>query len=946
MKSHKKKALSLIISSVLCSYGAQAQETQASAKNEKKAEDKVEVIQVTGLKSSIKESLFIKQNSVNVVDAIVAEDIGKFPDQNIAEALQRVTGITITRNGGEGQNVIVRGLGGDYNVATINGRRMASEHNSRNFNYDLIASELLSGVDVYKSPVARTQEGGIGSVINIKTRRPLDFDGFTLSGSVKGIYEDRVQEIDPQASFLISDTFFDGTFGALFTGVYSERTLRTDRYDGQGFYNEGNESWIAVRQDVDGDGEFDETIDKEYGSIIPGYVRYDNWQDNRERIGASLALQWMPNDEIEMAFDSLYSSYDTDGTRNALSFVTYDESWTPGIPNVTNLGFNDEGLVNKLTLDNGAMAEVINSSTPRRTEAFQVGLNTLWHYSPALVFEADVSHSATKNKNSGDNRFIVARGFVKDVTIDASSGNLLPDIHMSEPLTSDAPFGAHYSYNSGEEVEDEITEIRLGGEWALDHEYITTVRFGVHYGKQTKDRSNFRSANASMFSNGGAYFESDTYKHYNPDLSSAEDMFGLNLFRLPKDVLLDANFDNFLSGVAGKHPEPWARFDYDKLFAFYESISKEAANEQIKGSPQPKDSFSLSETTTAAFVEVDIENEIFDLPFTLNLGIRAVETEVKSTGYSLNIDKVKLQDVEKEDDDGNIEEVLQFVGKQEQYQEAVTYTDSYTDVLPSLNFKLNLRDDLVYRFNAAKVLTRPNIGYLKAWSSVNLSKQEYSASSPGLEPMRANQFDTALEWYFSEYGALTTAYFYKDIESTNPVFAETGITKIDGRDFRTKSYVTGEYGADVQGLEIAYQQAFTELLPAPFDGLGVQFNYTYVKSEDEDPEKAGLPFIRMPKNSYNAVIYYEKDGIQARLAYNWRNKMLINPEEWGGASWEVDYGQLDFSSSYDVNENTTVNFSIRNMTNESNWHYVDRPEQVRFLSTYGRVFNLGVNMKF
>ena len=946
MKSHKKKALSLLISSLLYSQSMYAQEQNSNTKDDDKADDKVEVIEVTGLRSSIKESLLIKQNSVNVVDAIVAEDIGKFPDQNIAEALQRVTGITITRNGGEGQNVIVRGLGGDYNVATINGRRMASEHNSRDFNYDLIASELLSGVEVYKSPVARTQEGGIGSVINIKTRRPLDFDGFTLSASIKGIYEDRVEEVDPQASFLISDTFNDGTFGALFTGVYSERTLRTDRYDGQGFYNEGNESWIAVRQDVDGNGEFDATIDKEFGTIIPGYVRYDNWQDNRERIGASLALQWLPNDDIEVAFDSLYSSYDTDGTRNALSFVTYDESWTPGIPNVTNLGFNEEGLVNKLTLDNGAMAEVINSSTPRRTEAFQVGLNTLWHVSPSLVLDLDLSHSATENKNNGDNRFIVARGFVKDVTIDASTDNLLPDIHMSEPLTTSAPFGAHYSYNSGEQIEDEITEVRFAGEWTPAHEYVSSVKFGVHYGKQTKDRSNFRSANASMFSNGGAYFNSSSYSHYNPDLSSVEDMFGLNLFRLPQDVLVEANFDNFLSGVAGKHPEPWARFDYDKLFAFYESISKEAANEQIKGSPQPKDSFSLSETTTAVFVEVDIENEMFDMPYILNLGVRAVETEVTSKGFSLNIDKVKLQDVEKEDDDGNIIEVLQFVGLQSDYQESVAYTDSYTDVLPSLNFKLNLREDLVYRFNAAKVITRPNIGYLTAWSSVNLAEQEYSASTPGLEPMRANQFDSALEWYFSEYGALTTAYFHKDIESTNPQFGETGTTTIDGRQFRTKGYITGEYGAKVKGIEIAYQQAFTEVLPAPFDGLGVQFNYTYVKSEDEDPEKEGLPFVRMPKNSYNAVVYYEKDGIQARLAYNWRNKMLINANEWGGASWEVDYGQLDFSSSYDINDSMTVNFSVRNMTNESNWHYVDRREQVRFLSTYGRVFNLGVNMKF
>ena len=952
--------LCLAVSAALAgtAYAAETQQTkekiaaQQKSDSAEKSDKDVETIVVTGMRSSIKESLFVKQDSINVVDAIVAEDIGKFPDQNIAEALQRMTGITITRNGGEGQNVIVRGLGGDYNVTTINGRRMASEHNSRNFNYDLIAAELLSSVEVYKSPVANTQEGGIGSVINIKTRRPLDLDGFTLTGSVKGIYEDRVEEIDPQASFLISDTFNDETFGVLFTAVYSERTLRTDRYDGQGFYNEGDEDWITVRQDTDGDGQFDADIDNEFGTIIPGYVRYDNWQDDRKRIGASLALQWKPNEDIEVAFDSLYSSYDTDGTRNALSFVTYDESWTPGIPNVTDLGFNDEGLVNRLSLSDGAMAEVINSSTPRKTEAYQVGLNTLWHVSDSLKFDLDISHSSTENQNNGDNRFIVARGFVDDVTIDATGANRLPDIHMSQPLTTSAPFGAHYSLNTGEEIEDNISEFKLSGEWTPEHEYVSNVRFGVHYGKQTKERSNFRSQNASMFSNGGAYFSSDRYSDYNPDLSSAEDMYGLELLRIPQEALLDANFDNFLAGGPGSHPEPWARFDYDKLYAYYESIEPNAANDFIKGSPQPKDSFALSEATLAGFVEIDIENEINDLPYTLNMGLRVVETEVTSQGYSLDPDIVELHYVDKKDTNGevildgngNTTPLLQFVDRQEDYQQQVAFTDSYVDVLPSLNFKLNLQDDLLFRFNAAKVITRPNIGYLKAWSYVNLLEQEFVASSPGLKPMRATQFDTALEWYFSEYGALTSAFFYKDINSTSPEFDETGSTTIDGVDFRTKGYVTGEYGAKVKGIELAYQQSFDDLLPAPFNGLGVQFNYTYVQSSNEDPDKADLPFVRMPKNSYNAVVYYEDDTVQARLAYNWRGKMLINANEWGGASWEVDYGQLDFSSSYQVSEQTNVNFSVSNLTNESNWQFVERPEQVRFLSLYGRVINVGVSV--
>jgi outer membrane cobalamin receptor len=158
------------------------------AKNAK--DEQVEKIQVTGIRSSIKESLFLKQNATSVVDVVVAEDIGKFPDENLAEALQRIPGITITRNGGEGQNVVIRGLGAGYNITTLNGRKLASENSGRDFNYDTIASELVSTIAVYKSPEARLQEGGIGAVVDIQTRKPLDLKGFTMAASAKGVYEE------------------------------------------------------------------------------------------------------------------------------------------------------------------------------------------------------------------------------------------------------------------------------------------------------------------------------------------------------------------------------------------------------------------------------------------------------------------------------------------------------------------------------------------------------------------------------------------------------------------------------------------------------------------------------------------------------------------------------------------------------------------------------------
>ncbi|ALS98685.1 TonB-dependent receptor [Lacimicrobium alkaliphilum] len=951
--SPSKIAIALAIAltgSISSQAVAQQQNNNPSA--EEQPQDSVETIEVRGMRSSIKESLHIKQNSVQVVDAIVAEDIGKFPDQNVAEALQRITGITITRNAGEGQNVTVRGLGGDYNVTTINGRRMASEHSSRDFNFDLIASELLGGVEVYKSPVANTQEGGIGSVINIKTRRPLDFDGFTFSASAEGIYEDRTEKVTPQASFLVSDTFLDNTFGALFTMVYSERTLRIDSYEGQGFYNANTEDAdLTIRQDVDGNGEFDPYVDNEWGSIIPGYVRYGNKQDTRERIGGSLALQWLPDSDLEINFDSIFSSYETNGTESQISFVTYDESWTPGIPGVKEVGFAEEGIVDSMVLfGSGAMAELLNVSRPRITETYQVGVNAKWFMTDELSLSFDVAHSSAENENNGHNRYIVARGFVDEISIDASTDNLLPDVSLSPVLGTDTPFGAHYSYNDGTGIKDEVNEFRVDGRWQpLGADWITSIDFGINIGKQTKTTAANASRNPSAFSNAGAQLSSDEYADFSVDYSSVEDINGFELFRLPSSVIIDSDFSNFMDGEPGQHPSPWPRFDYDELFSFYESISPEAANQLVKATPRPNDSYDVSEQTTAVYAAVNIENEIFDLPFVLNLGVRMIETEVGSRGFSLNPDLVRFVAADPEEP-----EIIQFLDEVENYQELVEFEDSYKDVLPSINFKLNLTDELLFRATASKVITRPSIASLKAWSYLNISEREYHASNPGLEPLRANQGDLTLEWYFSDYGALTTALYVKDIE-TFSTQGRNGTTTIDGEEFEIQSYVNSDAGGEIKGIEIAYQQSFTDILPSPFDGLGVQLNYTYVDSgyeqvdethEEYDFRVRDLPFRGMSKRSYNAVVYYEKGKIQARLAYNWRDKYLTNEDAWGGVRWQADYGQLDFSASYDVTEQVNLTVSATNLTNERGYAYIENEEQINYLYRAGRLINVGASYRF
>lgn len=921
-------------SSAIESKTAVQPEQQAAAKNDKD----VEVIQVSGIRSSIKESLFQKQNATSVVDLVVSDDIGKFPDENLAEALQRIPGITITRNGGEGQNILVRGLGGGYNITTLNGRKLASEYAGRDFNFDTIASELVSVLRVYKSPEAQLPEGGIGAVIDIETRKPLDMDGTTISASAKGIYESRTEDTHPHASFIYGQKNEDDTFGGLFSAVYSKKTLRADTYSASGFFDE-DEGWGVDSAGVPVDTNENGVIDtgETYASKIPSYMYFANAQDVRERLGATLALQWRPTDQLDINFDSLYSRYNTDGNRYQIGFVNYDETHTPGTPLFSDATFDDMDRVIKMrqTGDN-TMVELLNISTPRKTDTYQLGLNTKYQYNEQWSFTVDAAYSEAKDQNAGDNRFIVARGFVDAIDIDYSSGNKLPDVVISPGLTADQDYGAHYSYNSGTGVTDKISDLKLLSTYLPEDGLITKVDAGLTYVNQQKGQNQFASANPSQFSRGGFYLTRDGYAF---DNSTVFQKGEFELFRIPADVFVPANFDNFLDGENSLSPSPWPSFDYDKLLAYYRGINAEAADKSIVAVQDRAGSYEVEEAVSTAFVQVTMEPELFGLSSMLNLGLRGSKTEVTSSGFGYDLAKVEL-DAGGLPTNNDWRQVL-----------PVSYDDSYNNILPSLNFKLNLTDELLVRFSAAQVLSRPSLYYLRSWAAPNFTVREQglptlAMGNPGVKPEEANQADLTLEWYYGESSALSGGVFVKDIKSfvTEGKFA----ANVAGTDYLVTTSVNGEYGAKVEGYEMAWQQSLQELLPEPFNGLGFQLNYTYVDSSYDDPDlKAkNLPFQGMSKNSYNAVVYYEQYGVQARLAYNWRSKFVTNPEDWGGASWIASYGQLDASVSYDIMHGLTVFAEASNLSNSRYWGYVKREDQVNYLERFGTQLAVGVRGSF
>ncbi|MEH8018882.1 TonB-dependent receptor [Rheinheimera muenzenbergensis] len=928
----KPAILSLAISLALSAQVSAEQQSDTSTEQE------VEYIQVSGIRSSIKESLFQKQNATSVVDLVVADDIGKFPDENLAEALQRIPGITITRNGGEGQNILVRGLGGGYNVTTLNGRKLASEFAGRDFNFDTIASELVNVLKVYKSPQAQLPEGGIGAVIDIETRKPLQLDGRTIAASVKGIYESRTEDVHPHASLIIGDKTADSSFGALFSAVYSRKTLRADTYSASGFFDE-DEGWgvdsAGVPVDHNNNGVIDDN--ETFASKIPSYMYFANAQDIRERLGATLALQWRPTDKLDLNFDALYSRYNTDGNRYQIGFVNYDEDWTPGTPLFSDAEFDDLNRVIKMRqTGENTMVELLNISSPRKTDTYQLGFNALYQLTPQWSVTLDAALSEAKNQNAGDNRFIVARGFVDAIDIDYSTGHMLPDVTISPGLTAEQDYGAHYSYNSGTGVDDKITDLKLLTNYVPLAGIVSKIDAGLHYVKQTKSQSQFASANPSQFSRGGFYLTRDGYSFDNSSVFSKGEF---ELFKIPADVFVPANFDNFLDGENSTSPAPWPSFDYDKLLAYYRSLNAEAADKSIVAVQNRAGSYQVAEEVSTAFIELTIEQEMFGLPYMLNFGLRASQTDVTSSGFGYDLSKVTL-DSEGQPVNNDWRQVL-----------PVSYSDSYRNVLPSVNFKLNLADNLLLRLSAADVLSRPALYYLRSWAAPNFTSREQglptlAMGNPGVKPEEARQADLTLEWYYGDSSALSGGIFVKDIKS----FVTEGkyAANVAGTQYLVTTSVNGDYGASVTGYEMAWQQSLQDWLPEPFNGLGFQLNYTYVDSSYDEPalKAKDLPFQGMSENSYNAVLYYEQYGVQARLAYNWRSKFVTNPEDWGGASWIADYGQLDASFSYDIMPKLSLFVEATNLTNSRYWGYVKREDQVNYLERFGTQLALGIRGSF
>lgn len=801
--------------------------------------------------ASIAKALDRKREADNVVDSIEAVDIAQFPNQNIAEALQRMPGVTIERDRGEGLFVKVRGLGPNFQVTLLNGQSIAvnenvrdSGQNGRQFRFDTIPSELISGVDVVKSPSADLEEGAIGGIVNIRTFKPLDLDSGTVIGTATASYVEKADAVDPTFSGLASWKNEAETFGVLVAGSYSQRTLRQDRITGVG--------WQEMDEGVDTDG--DGTADS--GPIIaPTAVRPTLEEEDRKRYAINAAVQFAPSDAVNLALDGFYTRLDDRYDELTYSADIDTDSIVPGTAVI-----EDGALVSATTEGTTQIGREISDM---RHQNWFVGLSGDvrtgdWTFHPTAYITRAVSET---NAPITRTRLLGPVGLVS-VTMPKANGTNVPSVEFLESDLDD-PSLLPFRRVEWRDVTstDEEHAFGLSTERPVDFGPFTRISFGAKYRDRSRD---YQRRDVNLTSLAGDYFDG-TYFNAFP-------------------------YDDFLKGANGSLPTSWVQPDPDP---FWNDSDKSALDAGTPSRSDLRNSYRIAEQITSAFAMANMNSMLGGMTVRGNIGVRYAHTRQTSEGYA---------------DDGTA-------------ANPVSFTSSYDDFMPSANLVIEPTEGLIARFAAAKVITRPSLSDLAPRLTLNSSGTVFEATggNPELQRFQAWQYDAGLEYYFAPGSVVSASLFYKDIGTF--VYNQVSDFVVDGQTYMLTAPTNGG-NASVKGLELAFQHKMT-FLPAPFDGLGLQANYTLTDSSASYSDTLKDDLANIARHSYNLTGFYENGPFESWVSYSWRGKVLQSVGTNDNLSInDSAFGSLDASISLAVSEHLKVSVQGINMTNAKQRQFV------------------------
>lgn len=858
-------------------------------------------IVVTGYRQSLAEALDVKRETNQFQDSIIATDVAKLPDNNIAESLQRVSGVQIRRALGEGTSVSIRGL--RQNRTEINGRTLVNP-NGRGVGIAAVAdsdygplslfpSEMIGRLDVIKLQGAERTDGSLSGTVDIITRKPFDKPGQLISISGSTVYSDQDKRWGYDGSALYSNTFANDSFGILLNATYSNKPVNEDSFNSFTGYTPLTSAFNTAANpranDPNGDG-------------IPGtYIadfRFQRLREKREKIGGNAAFQWRPSDSFELYGDAAYSHLNTNRTRDWFSVPLSSNASDYTSYTLSSNEILTSGTINQVAQGNAEALNVKSDTISSgigfkwKTDDGRFSVNPEFNYSRATM---DVTQEFVRVQSI--NKYLF--GF------DINDGGI-PTVTAPPALdvTSPAQFRYanvfdNFNRNTGQE-----TAGKIDFAFKPDGAFLSQIDAGIRYSALTTSRDTIQRqigfggttpANTLLVSNGPAIYN---IRDYSDSLGGGAPAIAMNYVAAIATALPIGAACEFLAPNSGLCP---AR------------------------SVDPLQSFRISEKTMAAYLKVNFATSLGSMPLSGNVGVRYSDTDRDALGAirraSGAVDPLEVK-------------------------------SHFVDWLPSAVVKLELTDKLLFRAGYAKVLGLPDSVDLSPDLILNrLSPYNGTSGNPRLDPLRADQYDIALEWYFGPGAALTIGGFYKDVKTF--IFSRAAYEIPPGEvappgqpeGFLVTRPFNGT-GGKVKGVEVLFQTPFS-FLPSPLDGFGVVANFSYIDSTTSllDRNGSALPLQGLSKVNYNLVAYYEKYGFGIRAAYNYRDKFFDSVGPGSTAIYYAPYRTLDASVRYEFGP-FTIFADASNLTNEVQKRYVESPEATSFYGLQGRRFSLGFNAKF
>ncbi len=944
----------------------------------------IEVIQVKGIRGSLARSMDIKREGTGVVDAISAEEMGKFPDTNLAESLQRITGVTVSRANGEGSQITVRGFGPNFNLMTLNGRQMPGTGNSRSYNLENLASSGVSALEVYKTARAEYPSGGIGATVNIVTTQPLTSPGLKYSISGKGIRDTSNVEGDgvtPELAALYSNTFADNTIGLAISLSHQGRDFQQQSANipgwqaDQGLGGATGDDAIDLRG-VDADGE------KLGHTYFPRQVSYDIADVQRTRNNGQVTLQYAPTDAMTFSLD--YTRSEAQTATEARGFGI----WFNWGGNITNYQLDENGTAINFTETANDWAHSVGANT-LLVEAESIGFNFDWQLTDDFHVEFDYHDSSNSTDTGGDkgtgyaSSIIVAPNNIVTKTYDYSKGEI-PNYAITWPNgaaeASPNDFDPLFGQFSKSEGESTVKQFQLHTEWVNpDDGILANIKFGVASTEQSI--GGFGTGSGNIGPNG----------------------YLGNQAIFPDSMFTRQDTGSFLDALDGGGNDLTTNYYYTfdtaetiaRMVNFFDSVPLDPFDTDLSSTNFGQ----VNEETSSVYLQSALYFEIADMPVDVNLGVRYEKTDVVSDVIQSVEDRIVWSNP--------TEWQLRNIPGEDQ---AVFFEGEHDVTLPSIDIKVEVTDDIIARMSMGKTITRAPLGDLVGIRSLSSSpkpgSRNGSQGNTNLLPFESSNFDLSVEYYYADASYVSIGYFSKNVK--NFITNTTTGTEVEGLrdpiagpraaqavsdlvlasgdpsfipadgdvwqqiidngggvfDPITGNTVVFQNSDDplivwdinqptngdtrkVDGIEFAVQHMFGE------SGFGSAFNFTVVDGDVEfDVESFGPQSpLEGLSDSANLNVFYEKDGLSVKVTYAWRSDYLIGVGQAQGSSegppqFGKEYAQTDISVNYDVTDELTVFFEGINLTNETEQGYGRYEEQFLFARQYGPRYTLGARYTF